>query len=166
MIFIKLIAVLICHVALAVACTEKEGCTACVLDNACGYCSGSSTCLPGTLEGPSNNATCVDGWSFDNCLCSAPQTCQVCFEYDCVWCKGWDQKQGMCVPKSYKPNATCPLQWSPNEICPSEVDEIALLTFAIVGGGLFVVLATFGIRWFWKNKKGYFNRFHDEPGSA
>eukprot|EP00026_Physarum_polycephalum_P015313 Phypoly_transcript_15961.p1 GENE.Phypoly_transcript_15961~~Phypoly_transcript_15961.p1 ORF type:complete len:166 (+),score=17.30 Phypoly_transcript_15961:166-663(+) len=165
MIEVKLMVALLC-VTFAVACTTNEGCTACVLDNACGYCSGSGKCMPGSEEGPSNNATCIGGWSFDTCLCSAPQTCKVCFEYDCVWCKGWDQRKGLCVPKETKANATCPLQWKPNEICPSEVDDIAILTFAILGTGLIVGISALGIRWFWKNKRGYFRRFKDEPADA
>ena len=81
----------------------------------------------------------------------------------------------MCVNKSYKANATCPLQWSPNEICPcmytrggdrsqerearrkrrgafiilltmisAEVDEIALLAFAVIGSALVITLFAFG----------------------
>jgi len=162
MINIKLIFVLVFSVSLAAACTAREGCTDCVLDSSCGYCSGAGTCLAGNEDGPLNNATCISGWSFDKCLCSAPKSCKVCFEYNCVWCKGWDQKVGMCVDNTYKANATCPLQWFPSEICPSAVDDIALLTFAIVGTGLVLFLIALVGRWCWKNKRGYFTKFKDE----
>jgi len=120
-------------------CPKGESCGECVRNEGCGFCDSTQQCVEGGILGPFGG-DCSRGWSFQSCSCSIPQTCEDCFKYDaCLWCQALDQ-DGMCLPNTYVPNATCPLVWQPNEICPDDLGKVLGIGLGITVGSAVLIV--------------------------
>jgi len=118
---------------LGATCPVTTECSACVRTTGCGFCDSTQACVEGDVQGPAS-FNCSDGWSFKTCSCSIPKNCRACFKYeDCIWCQALDQN-GMCLPSSFVPNATCPLVWNANEYCPGDLGPVVAVVVAIIVG--------------------------------